>query len=225
LFAQKDAVQRHRLCIVQAYEKAVRVERIEHGVNIQAELVTAMRLVKKMLDACNRWLTDPEDSERYTLDPRAWELFVIYERPVKEGESIRWEKQRAPLDVLVAEVLLTRSPTLPNPRLVSCLPARGSQMKSSDIAKLLLKANDNLQGLLRLAGDIAGTFKQPQRNPADISFGRYNETVDSFTTVFRNVYPEIQRRQVVEVMAKMPEHVGEYMPFVEAELAGFDYRN
>src|SRR5262249_39614972 len=95
-----------------------------------------------------------------------------------------------------------------------------SSMKSSDVAKLLLKANDNLERFLRMCAEIQGAFKQAQRNPRNVNFRLYNEWVDMFVDVLKELDPAITRRRVVELLSAMPETAGEFLPFINQELAG-----
>ena len=63
-----------------------------------AELETTLRRVNKLFEACDEWLTDPEDPERYDLGPRAEELLVHYWPTGADGRRVR---AKAPLSELL----------------------------------------------------------------------------------------------------------------------------
>ena len=66
-----------------------------------AELESTLRGVNKLFAACDDWLTDPEDPERYDLGPRAEELLVHCWRTGEDGERVR---AKAPLSELLRRV-------------------------------------------------------------------------------------------------------------------------
>ncbi len=48
------------------------------GNSVLAELDFIMSRMKKLYNACDDYLTDPDNKERYTLLPRAWEAEICY---------------------------------------------------------------------------------------------------------------------------------------------------
>jgi hypothetical protein len=44
-----------------------------------------------------------------------------------------------------------------------------------------------------------------------------------FVKMWQSINPKVERRQVVEALSEMPETTGEFMPYVQAELAQSDY--
>ena len=75
--------------------------RTERGLNVMAERESMLRGVNKLFEACDDWLTDPEDPERYDLGPRAEELLVHYWQTGEDGERVR---AKAPLSELLEQV-------------------------------------------------------------------------------------------------------------------------
>lgn len=85
-------------------EKSIRRHRTEHlapvlqqaqlerkradKIDCNAELFKCFQRVSKLSDACEEWLSDPDDPDAYTLEPRSTELNVIYD----EWDGERWVK-------------------------------------------------------------------------------------------------------------------------------------
>ena len=93
------------------------------------------------------------------------------------------------------------------------------QSKRAGIHKLLLDAQGTLNTYLRLIGDLTGASKAPQRNPKEVTAELYEEWVNLFLDVFQKIWPECQRQDVVEALANAPQTAGEFLPFVQTELA------
>lgn len=60
---------------IEAAEAAVRVER---GLDIKAVVFQNADVLSKSIRACDKWLTDPDNPDEYTFEPRAHEIQVIY---------------------------------------------------------------------------------------------------------------------------------------------------
>lgn len=76
------------------------------AINVYAELHRCFERTNKLFDACDEFLTDPTRPDRYTLNPRAHEVEVVYLEPVGErqdGTEILATRQ-APLDELLVRV-------------------------------------------------------------------------------------------------------------------------
>lgn len=67
------------------------------AVNVLAELQRLSHRANLLLDACHEWLTDPSNPDRYTLEPRAEEVWVIYSETDEEGKSRRRKEHLARL--------------------------------------------------------------------------------------------------------------------------------
>jgi head-tail adaptor len=60
---------------LEAAEAAVRVER---GLDIKEVVFRNADVLSKSIRACDKWLTDPDNPDEYTFDPRSHELLVVY---------------------------------------------------------------------------------------------------------------------------------------------------
>ena len=113
----KDALQNHKrqhlgrmlAKTARQVEAAVGREATAQGldaIDVYAELCRCFERVNKLFDACDEFLTDPTRPGRYTLNPRAHEVEVVYLEPVGErsdGTEILATRQ-APLDELLRRV-------------------------------------------------------------------------------------------------------------------------
>jgi hypothetical protein len=119
---------------------------------VMDELQRCIKLTNKVLAACDEWLTDPEQTDRYSLDPRADELTVIYSEPNGDGKP---HKKKATLDELLARVRV-----LP-------LPGRSIEMvetKRADPRELILKAIAQLRPQAELLARLEGKLKDTSIN-------------------------------------------------------------
>lgn len=67
--------KQHIPSFLQAAEAATRVER---GLDIKAVVFQNADVLSKSIRACDKWLTDPNNPDEYTFDPRSHELSVVY---------------------------------------------------------------------------------------------------------------------------------------------------
>ena len=121
------------------------------GLDVMAELESTLRRMNKLFDACDDWLTDPEDPERYDLGPRAEELLVHYWATGADGRRVR---AKAPLSELLQQVVRTGG-----------IEVEGVDLRGADPRELILKAarrlEAGLQLVARLLGQLPGRAEQP----------------------------------------------------------------
>jgi hypothetical protein len=72
----------------------------KNGANLLQRVETIMLRMQKLYDACDEYLQDPENGEKYYLGPRAHEMQVVYEKPGK-GKRVRVKE---PLDRLLEKI-------------------------------------------------------------------------------------------------------------------------
>lgn len=61
------------------------------------ELTRGLDCVNKLMAACDEWLTDPENPQRYTLDPRPEDVTVVYEVEVHTQNGLQTLKRKKSL--------------------------------------------------------------------------------------------------------------------------------
>jgi len=112
-------------------------------------IVSITERAKKLYDACDEYLTDPEDPSKYTLDPRAGEIRVIYE--TIDPATGRRKSARATLQELIDLVQ-------------NDIPLNNIEIKTTDIKKVLLDTAKVLTNQLELLAKIQGQIKSIQIN-------------------------------------------------------------
>lgn len=133
--------------------------RLESELDFQAsnegiieELGRAMGTSRKMLDACDRFLQDPENPDVYDLGPRAGEIQVQYTIPGKRGPI----KKKATLQELLDEV-----------HGVGGRAVQVVQYKTADPRKLVLQTAETITRHLDLAAKIAAAMNESNNRLAD----------------------------------------------------------
>ena len=106
----RDAIARHRghmlLPLAQAQEVRAAVQEqvaadVAQALDVMDQLTRVFERTNLLLDACHRWLVDPEDPSRYDVGPRSSDVMVIY---LDAGADGKERQRKAPLDVLLARL-------------------------------------------------------------------------------------------------------------------------
>lgn len=144
----KDALLRHKADhLLAEIVAAWQAERQQNGLDLATELRGYMDTIGKLLRACDEWLTDPDDPDRYYLGPRAADVWVVTE--TDRGPHRRPERKKERLSALLARV--------------DGKPGVGTfvlaETKSADPRKLILDTAKTLEGHLRLMGEILGKLQ------------------------------------------------------------------
>jgi hypothetical protein len=113
-----------------------------HAIDVMAELSRCLDRVNKLFDACDEWLRDPEDPDRYTVEPRSEEVRVIY----TEDEDGRQVRKKARLSELLD-------------RLNGHYNLWTVETKHADPRGLVLKTAERLQGHLQLVAMLLGKLQ------------------------------------------------------------------
>jgi len=147
------AINRHTEHIRELMRKASRDLEIATADQLQDAIRRYTVFADKLLDACDRWLTDPDNPDQYDLGPRAEEVKVTYQ--TKGGA-----RRKANLSDLLARIEEGTGTT-----------AVTVETKHADPRTLLLRAvgelRDQITVLARLLGEIqdAGTTINVIQNP------------------------------------------------------------
>ncbi len=106
-----------------------------HALDLLQQLTRQVERANLLSDALDRWLRDPEDLTRYSIDPRAGDISVIYHSPGEDGRPIRRKRR---LSEIIGEI-------------------EGAgwivdhvETKHADPRELLLKASDSIKGQMTL---------------------------------------------------------------------------
>lgn len=96
--ASPAAVYRHQqdhlpATLIQAQE----AEDAARADSLMDQLQAVMARVQKLFDACDGWLSDPEDPSRYEIGPRAEDIQVVYSEEGPDGKKVRHKEKLSSL--------------------------------------------------------------------------------------------------------------------------------
>lgn len=155
-FGLKDhtCLHRHQECIAELLAEARRARESQSVLNVEAELMGYTITMRKLRDACDRWLSDPDRIGEYTLDARADEIDVVYE--ISKGDKVK--RERAALSELIAKV--EKQPGLSVVKV---------ELKQADPRQLIINTMKQLTSQLDVMAKLRGLYKQPETNPNDVA--------------------------------------------------------
>lgn len=113
------------------------------------QLNRSLGRVNLLMDACDDWLRDPENPERYDLGPRSGEVDVIYEVEVTRGDRLVVEKRKKKFSELCAYLEGTDDD---GARFVGVVKG---EYKHADPRELILKTANEVRQTMSTAADIA----------------------------------------------------------------------
>lgn len=152
-----DAITRHvKSCIPQALEAARQQEKAKSGLVVEDEVQKVFRRLNKLIDACDEWLTDPDDPEKYTLEPRDNELQVIYLDPTDRDQDGNPKRKRDSLRGLLERIEGEQ------------FEALKIESKHADPRELVVKTAAQIGGQLELYARLLGLFQKPRDNDKDV---------------------------------------------------------
>src|SRR5262245_52872527 len=157
-FGISDAsITRHvQKCIPLILEELRASENRKRAINVEDETNRLFTRLNKMLDACDVWLTDPDNPELYTLDARAEELTVIYEDSNDLTPKGNPKRKRDKLSVLLRR--------LEDDARVETLSVFS---KHADPRDLIIKTAGEIQAKLELFARLQGLFQRDRANESD----------------------------------------------------------
>lgn len=119
--------------------------------DVMTELKWIFHFMHKLAQACDDWLTDPTQPERYDLSPRAHEINVVYEDIVYDEEGNgHTKKGKARLSDLLA---IAREPD----------PDRAFTLvetKTADPRKLIVATAERLHAQIELLAKLVGELDE-----------------------------------------------------------------
>ena len=162
-------------------------ERLRQGNGIREELERVYQHINRMLEACDTWLRDPDNPEKYSLEPRAEEIRVIYREIDEEGnyggKRTAWMSE-----------LILRLEDEKNYLVMS------TETKRADPRKLIIDTVNSLKGQLELAAALMGDMPKN-----DITLLINNPKFVQLQTVIMEqigTNPDV-RQQLLEAFARM----------------------
>ena len=123
------------------------------GAQLLSRIEDTIVYVQKMYEACDEWLTDPNDPSSYTLDSRAEEIKVIYDEYYTDDKGDeRYKRRTEDLQKLLDKVLSE------DDKLIMV------ETKKADPRKLVLDTANTMSKQLELLAKIAGLVKEQSVN-------------------------------------------------------------
>jgi hypothetical protein len=141
-------------------------------------------VAEKMVDACDRYLADPDDSGRYELGPRADEIDVVYERKLKIGGNKTYKKVRTKHSL---QELLRRveSETGGEDAVVAI------RYKHADPRELVLKSAEEFRKQMEFIAKVAKDLREAQeRAVRDADYFQIGRAIVEAT----EGYPEVREK-------------------------------
>ena len=191
--AERYAIPKSTLCfyvkerLMPAAAKVKAVEQKKEGDAFLNRIETAMVRVQKLYDACDEWLTDPKNPDKYSLDERADEVVVIYNEAVA---SMNGDVKMVRKSDLLQE-LLDRIETHSTKTVIKL------DSKRTDPRKLILDNALVLNKQLELLAKIQGLVKD-NLNVTVNAENIYTNIVQVIASATKD-YPEIRERIIGEL--------------------------
>ncbi|CAN5278559.1 hypothetical protein BH10ACI1_BH10ACI1_26160 [soil metagenome] len=155
--SMRDALRRHtENCLKLELGALIKDNRIEQAIDYRKERAEAMHRVKKMVEACEDWMTDPADAQKFTLAPRADDLQVVY-----DDWNVMFQGKPTRKKTMLSELLedLHRDHNIQAVKIIN------TQM---DNRKVFLEALKNLDTKLDAIAKTEGLYQQDRQNEVDI---------------------------------------------------------
>jgi phage terminase small subunit len=124
--------------------------------SLKTKISRVLSRIERLLDAADRELTDPNDSEAYTLAPRTEEIQVVYLDHRDADDKGKPKRKTAPLYELLEQVERNLGHEILKARPVT-----------TDPRKLLLEASKEIRESFKFVSDIAGLAQKPKENEQD----------------------------------------------------------
>ena len=98
----KSALGRHATaCVADLLDAAREADAVENGVITEESVKEAWGKIRKQIDLADEWLTDPNDPTKYTLNPRADNVQVVYYDLTDKNEQGKPKRKHADLQELL----------------------------------------------------------------------------------------------------------------------------
>lgn len=183
----KDALARHKVDhIVEVLMQATKAQQESDAIDVMDELRRCFDRINLLFDACDRWLRDPDDPKRYTLEPRANEVKVIYTEDGPNGKPVQKKTRLSTLlDRLQGKTVLY------------------SEIKHADPRELVLKTAAQLESQQELLAKLIGQLQQEGTTNITISA----EWLEVRAVLVQALQPYPEARIAVVAALSEVEHV------------------
>lgn len=153
----ESSITRHvKACIPAELEALKQKQKAKSGLVVEDEVTKVFRRLNKLIDSCDQWLTDPQNPDTYTLEPRDNEIEVVYLDYSDADNNGNPKRKRDSLRALLARAESA------NVEAVLC------ESKSADPRELVVKTAAQIANQLELYGKLLGLFQKPRDNDKDV---------------------------------------------------------
>lgn len=173
----------------------------KQGIEFDRQLEQMAARANKLLEACDRWLADPDNPELYSIEPRDKEIDVVYEDHSDLNERGKPKRKRGNLNELLLRAEKGK------------VSAVSVTVKGVDNRSLLIQTMSELGRQLRIFGDATGKFQQPRKNDEDVkrdADARVAVAVQIINELIRN--ERLTREQAIETYFGQIRPEAEYQP-------------
>lgn len=151
--------------------KAQEQGKVDAVVDVYNELLELLAYTKKLKRASENALADPETGE-ITLEPRAWEVDVIYTIVKQNGDNTSYTKKKEKLHQIIN-------------RLEGDLGMNvHTEVKMTDIRDFALKTIDRCDVVIDKFAKIQGVYTKEKENPQTVS--RLEKALQQYSTAIRD---------------------------------------
>lgn len=151
------AVRRHvGKCIPLMLQELRAAQKKARAIIVEDEVTRVFTRLYKLLDACDEWLTDPDDSEKYSLGARASELTVIYDDLADVTSKGHPKRKSDQLSRLLARLEKNGK-----------IEAFAVTSKHADPRDLIVRTAAEIKAHLELFGRLQGLFQRDRANESD----------------------------------------------------------
>ena len=163
-FVTRSSISRHkRGCLKLNHLEVMKSVRVDQQVDVYLELVEQLNLLKRMRDAAEEYLTDPNDPMRFCMNPRADEITVIFYR--FDNDPLTGEVKRTRHRAKLSELQGTIEEQHPG------ISVRGFSVKATDMRKYILDLVNSVDQCLTQFAKIEGLYTKDRDNAASIETG------------------------------------------------------
>jgi hypothetical protein len=154
----------------------------KEGKALHDRVETIMVRMQKLYDACDAWLTDPTDPTKYNLDPKAWEIDIVYRTVEPDTDK-----------------MITRKESLQT--LLDKLDERGYQPwevrhKVADPRKLIIETANAMARQLELVAKIEGAITEQIVN---VTVNQYWLEMKTIILKATEGFPQVREKIVREL--------------------------
>lgn len=143
-------------CIKHALVAAEAALRVNRGIDVKEIVFENYEIFQKAKRACVRWLTDPDDSNEFTIDPRATEIDIVYYDLDDCDERGKPTRKKAPLQELLNKLNASGH-----------YEVKTHYDKSIDIRRYVLEVLNTQRGDMEFWAKLYGLFQKERENEFD----------------------------------------------------------